>query len=1238
MKGNFKKRGDRSAIFIVMLALCCVAWLIPQSLRAQIGGEGAIQGRVVDPTGAVIPNAVVTATDNATGVASSRKATGTGDYLISPLPAGIYTVRARAEGFAALVQKNITVNATRSTGVDLHLQVGSSAQTITISAAPPALDKTNATLGGTMDNAEYSALPLQINGQQRDPTAFSSLMPGVQAGGRSGEFNGEGSDNGYLDEMYVDGIPLTTIDQQGDNRTISLAVSVDAVNQFQVITSSAPVEFQGMGAENYVIKSGTNKFHGAISDYARNTAFDTWSFFAKGATQTTATGATILAPKSPEHQNEFSVTVGGPIRREKMFFFVSYDKYHYTKFENPGLLSVPTVAERTGDFTDYPYPIYDPTTRAACTAANNGVACADQFEGMKNGVMTPNVIPTSEISNISNYMQQFLPAPSNNNLSSNYFAHVPTGDNNWEFTGRFDYNISNKQKISIISNAGERAFIGLDLGADAVLPLPYSNGGEVSELTATGILQDTYVVTPHLINQLKYGYVRQWGPDANPTIGNPKWAAGSGVGIGNLPAGQASEAFPAVTFSGGVDAPTQFYSNNGYDQNVNTYTLMDNVQWVHGRNNFTFGADFQWLNENESNFATQSEPLNLSTSNASTSGYTNGAIDNGTTGAAYASFLIGAINSTGVTIQPFSMLGARYKTFSPYVEDDIRVNSKLTVNAGLRWDFYPPYHEVQNRWSFMNPDLVNPATDSPGAIEFAGTGYDSCDCKTPVHYYFGNAAPRLGFAYSVDNKTVVRGGFGINYSHGGGVGGRVGANDGTGQTGFVGSATFASSGQGGIPAFYLNSNLPAPYANTSLPAYSIVPDHEPTVQAGNYIDASGNTHTPGGVSYADPYVSGRAPYAENWNIGIQRAVTNSLTLSVNYSASQSHFLTSSLNGRGYQTNQLNPKYLALGNNILNGVASAVDPTSKTGQTYLQEAQAIMPGIQLPYANFGGPNATVEAALQPFPQYGGITDTWGNISNANYNSLQLSLSQRAWHGLTYTVNYTWAKEIDNAGDFRTGYAVPASVTANGKAWTQDRMDRSLGAGEVPQTLHFYGVYELPFGQGEIGSNQRAVRWLAGGWALSWIASYTSGSPLEITSSACTAVGQSTCFPNYAPGFTGPVRINGGWGHNVTPANAGSVQFINPNAFSTPTAAQIGDVSRTAPYNLFGPGGYDIDAGIRRTFPITRRTNFVFSAEAFNVTNTVTFGSPNTNVSSSNFGTISSQSNSSRDWQFSGKVNF
>jgi hypothetical protein len=245
-----------------------------------------------------------------------------------------------------------------------------------------------------------------------------------------------------------------------------LGLSFDAVNQFQAVTSSTPVEFQGMGVQNYEIKSGTNQFHGTAFDYIRNTAFDTWGFFAPAATVKNTAGETVRAPKPAEHQNEYGFTIGGPIRKNKMFFFGSYDGFHFTTGAKPGLLTVPTVQERAGDFTQFTYPIYDPTTRAACTAANGGTTCAYQFQVLKNGVPTKNVIPANEISPISQYMQQFLPAPSNNLSNNNLLTGEPNGAQNWSLTARVDLNLTDKQRLSIISNSGTNGFIGLDYGAN----------------------------------------------------------------------------------------------------------------------------------------------------------------------------------------------------------------------------------------------------------------------------------------------------------------------------------------------------------------------------------------------------------------------------------------------------------------------------------------------------------------------------------------------------------------------------------------------------------------------------------------------------------------------------------------------------------------------------------------------------------------------------------------------------
>jgi hypothetical protein len=1209
------------------------------ALHAQLAGQGAIQGTVSDQNGAVISGAIVTAQNVDTGVQTVRSTTASGIYLLSPLPPGEYTVTFSAAGFTTVVQQHVVVNATQLVGLDMSLNIGEQSQKITVSAAPPELETTNSTLSGTIQQETYAALPLSMAGQQRNPTSFVYLMPGVQGGGTSGIFNGQGSDKGRVDEVYLEGIPMTTIGQ-GDTRALSLGLSVDAVNQFQAITSSTPVEFQGMGVQNYEIKSGTNQFHGTAFDYIRNTAFDTWGFFAPAATVKNAAGATVRAPKPAEHQTEYGFTIGGPIRKNKMFFFGSYDGFHYTTGIKPGLLTVPTVQERAGDFTQFPYPIYDPTTTAACTAANGGTTCAYQFQGLKNGVPTNNVIPANEISPISQYMQKFLPMPSNNLSNNNLLTGQPSGAQNWSLTARVDLNLTDKQRLSIVSNSGTNGFIGLDYGANPTLPTPYVNGAIVTTRTTTAILEHTYVLTPHMVNQVKYGYLRNWVPVVNPTLGISQFEAGSAVGIGNLPEGQASSTFPGVTFSGAADAPTPWTARNGYAQYENSYMVTDNLQWTHGKQSFTFGGDFQWLNTNESNFTSASSPLTLNMNSSETAGYnSNGAIQLTNTGHSYASFLLGAVDSTGLSIQPYTTLGSRYHNLSPYAEDDYKVTNRLTLNLGVRWDMFSPYKEVQNRWSFMNPNLINPATNSPGAMEFAGYGTDSCQCRTPVHEYYKNLGPRLGFAYSLNDKTVVRGGYSISYSHGGGVSGASGAYQGTGQNGLSANPTFLSSGQGGAPAFYLNSQIGS-LSNTSIPAYSTALNISQTVSAGNYINASGVAVAPASVAYADPVISGRAPYAENWNIGIQRGITNNLTISVNYSASQSHFLWSSMNARGIYTNQLNPSYEVLGS-LLRQVPTGED--SKTGMTYLAEAQAILPGINLPYSNFGSAQGTIQAMLSPFPQYSGVSDTWGDVSNANYNSLQLSLSQRPTRGLSFTVNYTYSKEIDDTGTFRSGYAIPAGVTTDGKSWKMNAIDRSLGAGEQPQTLNIFGLYQLPFGKGHLGGDNPVIRALVSGWSVSGIFSYDSGSPLAITASGCPTVGLGTCMPSYSPGFAGTARQNGGWGHHVTAANANTIAFINPAAFTVPSTYQIGNIARVGADNLFSPGLYNISSSFRRTFPLWREYQFVFQADVFNLFNTVQFGGigttlPSVNAASSSFGTVSSQANSSRDWQFAGRFNF
>jgi hypothetical protein len=1267
----------------VLLAALVGCGLLVEPAMAQTGGQGAIQGTVTDATGAVVPNATITAKNQDSGVVTTRESTSAGVYTINPIIPGTYSVTATAAGFQSFKQQNLVVDALKVTGLNVTLTVGNTSETVTVTEAPPALDTTNATLGGVIENSTYTNLPLQMNGQQRDPTAFATLVPGAQAQGsaRAPIIGGTGN---YIAEVYVDGLPTTTANQQGDNRVVSNSIPVEAVDQFQVLTSVPGAEYQGAGAMNFTIKSGGNQYHGTAAAYVRNTIFDTWGFSAPALTQKDANGNTIPASKPVEHQNELVGALGGPIpfTHKKGFFFATYDRYHGRNGINPSTLTVPTTLMRGGDFTELSATtpvIYDPASNA-CTATG----CTRQpFMGMKNGIPTLNVIPASRLSPITQYMQKFLPNPTNSGIVGNYLGGVPSGYDNWEFLSKVDYDLTPSQRLSVVLTLGSRTNVPFTVGTNVpapastpgvVLPLPYTAGGYATIKPTIIDVEHSIVIKSNLVNQFKFGFTRFSQPIESLTDGIAPYRAAADIGITNLPAGQASDEFPGVTFNSSTAFPNvqnNWTSNgaSGATQTTvpNAFTLVDNLQWIKGKHAMTFGIQMQWL---EDNVASQLGPSGIFTTTFSpndTANYTGTTIDSTKSGYSYASYLLGAINSSSTTIQAFSEEGGRYRPISPYFQDDWKVNSKLTLNLGLRYDYFPPYHEVQDRWSYLNPTKTNPMTGTPGVLEFAGNrGSDiSCDCRTPVHTYMKNWGPRIGFAYSVDDKTVVRGGYALVYSRGGGVGGRGGAGSGTSQAGFTANLVLPAAQTTGInagPSYFLNSD------NTSFggPGYQLPAPVTPSASSlsigtGNYINSAGGVQTAGGApGYADPYLSSRAPEVNFYNFGIERSVTRDLTLAVNYAGSNAHFLATGSNARGYWAGQLDPAYLAGLGAVRASDGKTPILSAPATSANVAIAQAAMPGIAVPYAAYEAAAAKSSAAtiahmLTAFPQYSGTTDTWGNVGNVSYNAIQISLNQREWKGLSYTLNYTYSKNLGDDNTFRSGFNIPGAAMSNGVAYHQGRADRSYTTVAAPQNLAAYGVYKLPFGKGAIGGDNFFVRTLAGGWQFSSIFTYGSGVPLAVTYAGCNSPGQGQCMPDLNPNFSGSARKNGSWGKGMTAANLGAApsnggtQYIDSNAFSVPnnygtTAAgqtavtKIGDAPRTAPYQLWNPDTYELDASVRRSFNLTpERVKLIFEVDCLNVPNKNTFGGIATAWGSTNFGSVGSASGK-RDFQFAGHINF
>ncbi|RXH54806.1 TonB-dependent receptor [Granulicella sibirica] len=1300
----------------LLLAFLCLLGLVlsgPSASLAQTGGDGAIEGTVQDSTGAVVPNATVAATNINTGIVTTRTTTSAGFYSISPIIPGSYTVTVTAAGFQGFKQENLVIDSAHVTGLNVHLNAGSTTETVTVTDTPAALETTNAALGGTIENDVYTALPIVISGlQQRDVTQFSNLLPGAQTppGGRSSIIGGTAQ---RLGELYIDGLPLTTISQQGDNRPVFNIVPLEAIDSIQVVTSGFSAQYQGAGLENYATKSGGNKYHGSAFEYIRNTAFDAWSFSAKpggfNVVKQVVNGVvtSVPGPKTPEHQNEFGFTIGGPVKipklfngHDKLFFFATYDKFHSTQDANPTVSTLPTILMRNGDFRELipatagglgntsgaNYPIYDPTTQAACTANSTTGACRYQYGygpgGAKGAAGAPvangaaiNVIPASEISPIAQYLEKFLPAPSIDSagvIQNNYVAGIPSGYQNWLYSGRVDYTPNDRNRLSFLLTGGNRHAIPYT-ATTTNFPVPYL----VSTLSTVAghyaAMEDSYTITPNLVNQFKFGFMNFGGPPIrNPTNGITQYEIQT-AGVTGLPAGQASENFPGVIFGGSNAQGTWATPSTGNTSVSETYTLVDNLQWVKGKHAMTFGFQYQWLENNASTADTGSLPINLNFSTNDTGNLTGSNFVSGT-GYSYASYILGAVGSTSVTQQSFSVLGGRFHPISPYFQDDWKVTPKLTLNLGLRWDYFPTYNEVLDRWSFLNPNITNPITGNMGALQFAGDHGGagvSCGCRSPVNSWKKNFGPRIGFAYAVDDKTVFRGAYAILYSHGGGTGGAGGAGTGTGQAGFNSTASFTDNTAG--PAFYLNNNAAFSQANANfggpgytLPAVSGITTASQALNVGYYLNGTGGfAGTGSGIAYADPYLGGRAPESAFFNFGMQREFFKNITMTANYVGTQSHFLAGAANIRGLQSGQLDPRYLALGSYL-------AKPATAANIAAAQTATGVT--IPIPYAAYTAAagvstTATIAHMLTWMPQYAGTTDTWGTVANSNYNAFQLTVDKRFSHGLTMTVNYTYSRNIDDAGTARSGWAIPASATSDGRAWAPDRIDRSLSLNNLPQALTVFGVYKLPFGKGGIGSDSFLVRALAGGWQFSEIYQYSSGLPLAIvgTCNSTENVGQGTCMPDFNPSFHGDVRTGGGWGQGATAANLATKSYLTGYVPSTTSSAgtngtasvtcsasngpfcnsrdySIGNLTRIAPYGLRGQNPYRLAASLSRTFDLSDRFKFIFRADCQNVTNHTTFGNNaqnqqvGLNVNSSNFGTLNFASTDSRAFQFSGRISF
>jgi len=1237
------------------------------SAFAQSGGTGSIEGIVSDPSGAVVGGASVVAINVATGSKVQTTSTDAGYYVLPQLLPGEYKVTVTAAGFETLTQEHVVVDALAKVALNPKLVIGAATQVVNVGSQPTMLMADDVKLGQSVENNVYDSLPLAMaNNQARDPAYFSNLVSGVTDSGFQASGTDLNSYNGgqqFQNEIYVEGLPLTSAGTGGDTRNVSFGMSVEAIEQFQVATTGSEAMYEGQGVSNFVVKSGTNKFHGGLFEYLRNTDFDARNFF----NYTRVNGVLTTINRPAEHQNEFGGTVGGPILKNKLFFFGSYDGYRFITGIAPVTQTAPTPAMQQGDFSALlnlpspalPIAIYNNVcTGSGCVSTQ--YMCPASSTGPNAGKL--NVIPgtpacpvtgvANPISPVSASFQSYLATngvnaqmmsayPSGNvPVSSNYSAQGLVSQTNQDTTtDKFDYDINDKHRLFVDFSKGR--FIQPGTGSltsgTSYLPLPYLQARTNQEFVTTIEAHETYTISPTLVNDFGYIFSRLLVPEMNLTAsGNYPVKAG----LAGLPAGIADTAFPVINFTGTAEVPISWAGTNANasTEAQNTYTLQENLMWTKGRHHLTFGFQWQALEDNDNN------PLSgsLATfgfSNAETSLVT-GTTPSPTEGNAYASFLLGLVDSSTVTENAFAESGGRYKDYAPYVQDDIKVNSRLTLNLGFRWDVWSPYKESENRESFFNPNIINPLTDTLGALQFAGYGTDSCSCSTLVHTDLHNFGPRIGIAYRVGDKTVIRAFYGIFYAHAGGIGGRTDGRQGLGYLGYTYSNSLGALGTGaaeynwtgGVPG----GSLTPPFINAGYGTGAICGGPASgstnlgcTAAAPGAAALGSGSGTSVAINYADPMLDGIPPDYTNVTFDVQHSFTQNMTISVAYSGSFGRHLAGA-GVAGQFTNQVPVTYLPIGSILsqqLNPANAATE--SATLRTALTTAGIPVPawdaiGCTLcePFANFTG---SLSQALKPYPQYLSLSDPWADVGNSDYNSLQVSINRRMSRGLTFSANYTWSKELDDLA----GVRYPGL----------DSIEFAPGAIDRPFVASATMVYQLPFGPGhEWSGGNRIVGEIIGGWQVSGIYTFANGAPLTVNGN-CQGytIIDASCYPNYAPGYTGSIWQNGNIGSGG--ADPTATHYLNAAAFTTTPNGTYGNVPRAAPFNLFAPNLWDLDVSVRRVFQIHESINFAIQLDDFNALNIVNFAAPTTGVyTSSSFGEVTSQANQPRKLQVSGRFTF
>jgi hypothetical protein len=1128
--------------------------------------RGTITGQVIDTSGAVVPNARVTLTNPSTGQVTVAETNTEGVYTFVSLTVGRYEVVAEKTGFHKAQALNVLVQVSTTTRLDIRLELGAVAETVQIESTTPLLQTDRSDLGTVVDNKAIQQLPLFINGGLRSNLAFTSLAPGVTmnlqndpdtTGGAPRIAGGQA--NGA--SLLVDGGESMS---ERRNDPQMRVVSAEAVEEFKVQTSAYSAEFgrSSNGVLNYTTKSGTNALHGSALVQLRHENLNAKGFFwgARG--------------ESVQRQHVEAVSLGGPVYipkvydgRNKTFFFFAGERSRAKNFSSTDLISLPIADFRNGDFRRYTnaagqmVPLYDPLDAAGNVIAN----AANRPRMQCNGVL--NVICPERISPVAKAIFAELPMPDNPSAVFNNTRAVNNGSRTpgaWQgvYSIKGDHVVNDKLRVSGMFS--KQYFDSYPLQGPIPGPLAeaFQEFGHIRYWRFNG----DYVIKPNLLNHATFA------------INQRKLGEGPNLGLSD--SYRAATLLPGLDGSGAEKAPnytkynTEFgnYGGHVYTESPSrTINFSDHLSWIKGRHNLKFGFTYMDVSYRRIDCNNCAGSLNYSaaaTGNPSVSGQT---------GIGYAAFLLGLPSSGSFNFG--ADIDFRYKYYAGYIQDDFKLSSKLTLNAGLRYDISIPRREARLQNSNFNPNIPNPAAGGiPGALEFASEGNPIL-----VDVRKNAFAPRLGFAYQLNAKTVIRGGGAIMWD--------IIREDNNADTGIQGFG-------GGFGS--ISNNLSNGIAFTQRNGLN---DFRALVESQRPPQINPGLGVNGSVTYKLPE-SGKPGYYTDYNLTVEHSFTPSTVLRASFHANYGIKIFQG----GIDYNQLDPKYFAIYGSLLTSPISAV----------INNPIVVASGFKLPYPNFPQ-TLQLQQALRPFPQYSGFGAVASQAGHSTYNALEVSFQKRYSRGLWLMTSYTFSKTL---------------VSQNGQNIYDAITEKVVSNANRPHVYTLGYVYELPIGRGKaLGANLHpALNAFIGGWSVSAVHRYQSGTPISVGGCSQTMAGAGAARCNYVPGQP---LLN----PNFNPKDPSS-PYLNRAAFAQPANFTYGNVPAVIP-QLYQPSqlGEDVAASKSFKFGKSETNSIEFRASAFNVANRHLLGGLNTTITNSSFGTFSNpQSNLPRNLQFSLRVSF